>query len=228
MSISAQTKRLLLARSGGFCSNPSCNTDLFTFFKKGEISNIEELAHIIGQSNDGPRGKNTLSENERDQYDNIIVLCPTCHTRVDKHPDQYPNDVLLSWKKEHAERIASLFQAPKLPDRKAVRIELSKLLLTNKTVFDTYGPYSNLAKENGWDTEAMWEKRSIDTIIPNNRKIQSLIEVNYSFLNEDEQVIFEKWKQHKDSFEYNKLSGDRTAALTIYPVEFNQLLYDKN
>jgi hypothetical protein len=54
MSIEAKTKRLLLARSGGFCGNPNCNADLYPLFESREITNVEELAHIIGQSEDGP------------------------------------------------------------------------------------------------------------------------------------------------------------------------------
>jgi hypothetical protein len=30
--------------------NPSCNADLFYFFDSGQVTSVEELAHIIGGS----------------------------------------------------------------------------------------------------------------------------------------------------------------------------------
>ena len=95
MSISNKVQRKLLAASGGFCGNPSCHRYLFDFFETGEITNIEELAHIIGQKKEGPRGENELSLSERDEFDNIILLCPTCHTIIDKNPQLYPIPDLL-------------------------------------------------------------------------------------------------------------------------------------
>ena len=60
MAIKEKVKRKLLASSGGFCTNPECHNDLFPFFETGEITNVEELAHIIGQKEKGPRGGSDL------------------------------------------------------------------------------------------------------------------------------------------------------------------------
>ena len=108
MSISEKTKRLLLVRSGGFCANPHCHSDLFPFFESGEITNIEELAHIIGQSEDGPRGENDLPSNERDEFHNIIILCPNCHTIIDKNSHLYPIETIKEWKKNHQSSIEDI------------------------------------------------------------------------------------------------------------------------
>lgn len=224
MSISNKTKRLLLARSGGFCGNPGCNADLYPLFDSREITNVEELAHIIGQSEDGPRGDDELAMEDRDDFENIILLCPTCHKKIDKFQHLFPVATIRIWKQTHEERIRNLFNAPKFETRSAVRSELEKISIANKTVFDTFGPDSKLAKENYLETESIWEQRSINTIIPNNRKIQALLENNYELLTNGEKYIFEEWKQHKDSFEFNKLSGDKTSSLVIYPESFNTIL----
>lgn len=224
MSIGTKTKRLLLARSGGFCANPSCHADLYPIFDNKEITNIEELAHIIEQSADGPRGDNELDLEERDDFENIILLCPTCHRKVDKFPDSYPTSTIRNWKHTHEEKIKSLFNAPKFDSRNGTRKELEKFLITNKAVFDAFGPYSKKAEENYLETELVWEQKSINTIIPNNRKIQAIIETNYEYLTSAEKSIFEEWKLHKESFEFNKLSGDRTSSLVIYPESFNSIL----
>lgn len=224
MSIEAKTKRLLLARSGGFCGNPNCNTDLFPLFESKEITNIEELAHVIGQSEDGPRGTEDLPIEDRDNYENIILLCPICHTKIDKFPLLYPIETVRNWKRTHEERIVALFNISQYDTRELLGKEIAKLQLNNKIVFDTYGPYSRQAELNILETEKMWEQKSIGTIIPNNRKINAIIERNYELLTSGEKYLFEEWKQHKESFEFNKLSGDRTSALVIYPIAFNKFL----
>lgn len=224
MSIEAKTKRLLLARSGGFCGNPNCNADLYPLFENREITNIEELAHIIGQSTDGPRGENDLPLEERDDYENIILLCPNCHRKVDKFSHLYSDETVRNWKQTHEERIVALFNIPKFETRDLARKAIAKIQLSNKMVFDTYGPFSKKAEENYLETEKIWEQKSIKTIIPNNNKIYAILERNYELLTEDEKSLFEVWKLHKESFEFNKLSGDKTSALVIYPTAFNTIL----
>lgn len=112
MSIRTIVKRKLWASSGGFCGKPDCHSDLFPFFESGKITNIEELAHIIGQKEKGPRGNNPLPLDERDEFENIILLCPTCHTIVDKNPELFPNETIKQWKSNHEKSIADIFQVP--------------------------------------------------------------------------------------------------------------------
>lgn len=113
MSISEKNKNLLLAKSGGRCANPECNSELFHFFESGKGSSIVELAHIIARSDNGPRGDFEMDFTDKDHFDNIIVLCPTCHTKVDKNPDEYPVEKLIEWKKEHIHRLDVAFSNPK-------------------------------------------------------------------------------------------------------------------
>ena len=88
----------LFARAGGLCSR--CKTNLFQ-----EEVKIGEMAHIIGQSNDGPRG-NEPYEEDRDSYDNLILLCSICHTIVDNNIENYPVDELRTIKRDHENWVA--------------------------------------------------------------------------------------------------------------------------
>ncbi len=99
-TISADVERMLLARSGGFCANPTCRADLFPELPAGHVATIKQLAHIIGQSPKGPRGNDPLPRAERDQYDNIILLCGSCHDLVDKMKltETYDAELLREWK----------------------------------------------------------------------------------------------------------------------------------
>ncbi len=225
MTISSKTKRMLLARSGGYCQNPRCNIDLYPYFKDGSITNIEELAHIIAKKEGGARGDEPLPLDQRNEYNNIILLCPTCHTIIDKNPDKYPSEVLKTWKREHEEKIKSNFHVPKYKNRSELRLEIQKLLAENNEIFRQYGPHSDFAKSSDQsEASKMWEIRSIETIIPNNRKIYELLNKNYYLLSDKERMIFFKFREHKEGFEYNKLSGDKNSTVPLFPNEINEIL----
>ena len=85
--------RALIARSGGYCQNPECNCDLFPFLADGTYKSIKEAAHIIPFSSKGPRGSEKRPDISHD-FSNIILLCPTCHTLVDKFLARYPTSML--------------------------------------------------------------------------------------------------------------------------------------
>lgn len=223
MSISTKVQRKLLAASGGFCGNPSCHRNLFDFFETGEVKNIEELAHIIGQKKEGPRGNDDLPLSERDEFDNIILLCPTCHTIIDKNPRLYPVDTIKRWKREHQQSIEELFITPRFDTREKARKYLQLILMENKAIFDKFGPYSENATSNPMATELEWERQSLQKLIPNNRKIESAISQCLDLLSEEEMKLFTQFKIHREGFEYNKLSGDVNAAVSTFPVGFENI-----
>ncbi len=225
MSISSKVQKLLLAKSGGYCQNPGCNGDIFHYFEDGKLTSIEELAHIIAQQVGGPRGSTNEKITNRDEYENILVLCPSCHSLVDKEPEQFPIGMLRSWKTNHENRIKSVFQAPIYPDRNSLRTEISRLLTSNKAIFDQYGPQSEFAQKSVQsEAFSMWKLKSIETIIPNNRRVLQLLETNFPLLNEDEQKTLATFKIHKEGFEYNKLSGDKNPTVPLFPNEILNIL----
>lgn len=60
-----------------------------------------EQAHIVAEEEGGPRGKSPLTAAQRNSYPNLILLCPTHHTKIDKAPDEYPVELLHQIKAEH-------------------------------------------------------------------------------------------------------------------------------
>lgn len=223
MAISTLVKRKLLASSGGYCGNPACHRDLFAFFETGEISNIEELAHIIGQKEKGPRGDDDLPLSERDEFDNIILLCPTCHTIVDKSPHLYPKETVKKWKTNHEESIKNLFCSPLFLTREEARSYVKPLFAENRSIYEEFGPSSQNAEEKQMATEIEWERQAIKRIIPNNRKIESVVDQNAKLLTEEEYRLFTRFKIHREGFEFNKLSGDVSAVVPTFPVGFENV-----
>ncbi|MCC3316488.1 HNH endonuclease signature motif containing protein [Nocardia africana] len=63
---------------------------------------LGQEAHIVGRSEDGPRGKEPI-EGDRDSVDNLILLCPTHHTLIDSAVEDHPVAALHKMKNEHQE-----------------------------------------------------------------------------------------------------------------------------
>ena len=79
---------------------------------------LAEMAHIIAQKPDGPRGESTLSPKERDSHKNLILLCPDHHTLIDKNSSSWTPDKLLEMKLDHeakmyAQRLKGSAYSPK-------------------------------------------------------------------------------------------------------------------
>jgi hypothetical protein len=103
MTISDMDCKLLWARAAGICSNPGCRQDLTVILEGPASYNIGEMAHIIAKRPGGPRGR--IGIDGLNTYHNLILLCPTCHTRADKAPQEYPEELLKSWKADHERQI---------------------------------------------------------------------------------------------------------------------------
>jgi hypothetical protein len=204
--------------------NPACNADLFYFFDSGEVASVEELAHVIGIKPSGPRGQDSLPLSKRDEYENIILLCPTCHTAVDKVPKEFPPSLLHQWKSDHQHRLTSIFSVPTFPTRDLLSIEVKALLRRNKSLFDAYGPHSTEGA-NPVDPRAVtWARYVKSDIIPNNRRVLRCLLKNQKLLTDTEICIVEHFRLHCEALEYNHLSGDKTADAPLFPIAMNRLL----
>lgn len=97
MSIKRSTLKTLWAASGNQCGYPDCDEEVAD--TEQEIV-IGEICHIRAQSEGGPRYDPDLTEDEIDTYSNLILLCPTHHTYIDKNPEEYPIEKLERWKQQ--------------------------------------------------------------------------------------------------------------------------------
>lgn len=69
------------------------------------------MGHIVPHSPGGPRSEAGRSV-EIDGFDNLILLCPSCHRTVDKEPDLWPEADLRDVKAEHEGWVAVLRARP--------------------------------------------------------------------------------------------------------------------
>lgn len=217
------TKLRLFADSAGFCQHPGCQRGLFVEIDRTRL-HIAEIAHIFAAADRGPRAKIELTDRERAAYENLILLCPSCHTIVDKTPDEHPDDLLVKWKCNHVARIAAAFGAVNYIDRRAVRSAIEPALSENRLIFDEYGPQNNYRFDPESELAQVWKQKVLSRILPNNRKILLILDTNRCQLRDHELTTLEQFRQHIDDLEARHL-GESVAVLgRHFPARMNTLL----
>ena len=101
MAISARTKTVVWSKGGGHCSFPDCRQRLIAEGTDADALLLGELAHIVAQSKDGPRGDKQPPGGFVDGEQNLLLLCPTHHTEIDQDPSRYTVDRLVQLKADH-------------------------------------------------------------------------------------------------------------------------------
>ncbi len=220
MTIGSVDIKILWGRAGGRCSKPGCDEDLTSLVESGSYV-VGEMAHIIGNKPTATRG---IPEGGANTYDNLILLCPTHHTHIDKAPEgTYTVDMLHEWKKNHEAKISSVGKAVKLDSFMKLQKKVSRLLAKNKAIFDALGPLSEVAQSDpSSNSFLVWELRRIDRIIPNNREILNLIDANEALIQEDTIIkAIEKFRIHVESYE--KHVYHRLDSYPLFPDEFAEV-----
>ncbi len=165
------------------------------------------MAHIFAANDDGPRPNAELSEEERGAYSNLILLCANCHTMIDKASEDFPDSVILSWKRQRVERLAALFGAILLPSRDVVRSHIAPLMLENKHILDEYGPDTDARYDAESNGAEVWTRKMLTKILPNNRRILSILDANTDHMTSDERAVLEAFRQHIDDLTARHLEG---------------------
>ncbi|EOX1484291.1 HNH endonuclease [Vibrio cholerae] len=112
MSASYPTRVFLAFKSGGRCAFQDCQKVLTSDGVNSNPAIIGEAAHIYGEnpgSETKPasaRYKSDMSDEQRNHYNNLIYLCPTCHTKIDKQEKDYSAEFLFALKKQHESWVA--------------------------------------------------------------------------------------------------------------------------
>ena len=119
-AIPIDVERKLCAESMGRCMNPDCQAELFR--KKG---NVIEKAHIT------PYCK--TADND---YENLVILCPTCHTDFDKN-DAFDPEQVKQWKLIRRAEIEKIF-GKKYATFEELQRQIFPILCENKYIYENY------------------------------------------------------------------------------------------
>ncbi|ABK48411.1 hypothetical protein Shewana3_2181 [Shewanella sp. ANA-3] len=99
-SIKISAIKRLFAMSANECAFPECRSPIIE--SSGTVTG--EIAHIKAANKNGPRYDASQTDDERNSFDNLILLCSRHHTIVDSEIDLYPADLIQKFKSEHAQK----------------------------------------------------------------------------------------------------------------------------
>lgn len=100
-------KRLVWIRAAGHCEQ--CGSDLTQDFRTGKPTRWGEVAHVVPASPKGPRAPDAYTDEQAqhatDDPENLMLLCPGCHDRIDTDADGYPLEDLSRTHRDHVNQI---------------------------------------------------------------------------------------------------------------------------
>ena len=217
------TKLHLFADSAGFCQKPDCNRTLFVDAGNTRV-HIAEMAHVFAASDRGPRANSALPDQDRSTYENLILLCPSCHSIVDKAPNEYTDALMVEWKRGHIELIAEAFGVVRYSSRRAARKAIDPLLSANQSILVEYGPNNEYRYDPESELANVWQRKVLSQIIPNNRKMLSILERNRCHLRDHEIATLDQFKQHVDDLEERHVGDGDTSVGRTFPADMIAIL----
>lgn len=198
--IAENVKRKLYSESMGRCMNPNCQIELFQ-----NNDDIIEKAHI-----------DPYCETADNSFENLVVLCPNCHTKFDKFHQFAPEEV-LSWKQVRKEKLDKFF-SKKFTSFESLKNEVFLLLLENKSIYENY--YLNEKKE-------LWDKFELKILI-NNKKLKKLLENNLNLIQSHPEKSYsnlhcvQTFIMHVEEFETTRLDEEKSRHV-LFPEEINSI-----
>lgn len=113
-STNEEVKRIVWTHAAGHCE--LCGTDLTHDYRVGQPMKWGEVAHIMPASPKGPRGKAHHDAQQAQALTNdpanLMLLCPSCHDRIDRDAEGYPEQDLSNLHQAHRERIRLAASTP--------------------------------------------------------------------------------------------------------------------
>ena len=180
---------------------------------------LGEMAHIIARQ---PTGRRGVPGGGSNAYDNLILLCPTHHTEIDKAPEgTFPVELLQEWKDAHERRVREALEAKSYASRADLFRGIGFLLADNYQIWKIYGPESEEAQRNPFSNAAQfWQLRKVGQIIPNNAKICAALDGSRSLLTPQEYVVAAQFKEHAAGFAANAI--ERVEGYPRFPLAFKE------
>ena len=196
--IPRNVQRGLWSEAMGHCMNPACGRSLIQ-----DDVNLGECAHIVPHANGGDTS-----------FQNLILLCRTCHVTIDSGNNTTTTDMLRRWKSDRANEIEGRF-VHRFPTFSQLSSAIVPLLKRNSQIFDSYGPYND--DPNDIERQNLWT-RFEGEIACNNRRLVLLLEANKGLLHPENQEIVGKFSMHASEFISTR--GDAQASRQhLFPRE---------
>lgn len=189
-SIPPRIAAALWARAGGRCEYRGCNEDLVGDLVSGKRDALfGYIAHIVGDSPDGPRGEKELSAQLAKDLSNLMLLCGKHHKLVDVDGlADHPVEVLRDMKDAHETRIS-----------------------TNTGISEEYASYVLRFGASIGSNEALVSTQAIFAAMPPDRHPATSQTIDLEMLNQairdDEPEFWEVQRKNLDRLFNDKIGG---------------------
>lgn len=109
MAISESVRRSVWVRDAGCCA--ICRERVYIAEVGTDLPQFRaEVAHIVAEQRDGPRGDSTLTPQQRNHASNLLLLCFNHHAEIDSNVSGFPVERLHEIKAAHASWVADRLQ----------------------------------------------------------------------------------------------------------------------
>ncbi|MEO9533219.1 MAG: hypothetical protein ABJG68_09795 [Crocinitomicaceae bacterium] len=90
----------LFAFSGNQCAHPHCERMMIG---EDQITVVGKVCHIEAASKKGPRFNISMNDDQRRDFENLILMCDEHHSIIDnpKNEGKFPKELIKEWKTEH-------------------------------------------------------------------------------------------------------------------------------
>lgn len=152
--------KLLWGLSAARCAFPGCRRELVIRATPTDpAGTVGVIAHIYAHSSEGPRANPGLTPEQRDCYDNWILLCGYHHDMVDVQPNTYRATDLTRWKAEHEQWVRDRL-AEELPEVTFAELEIAAKGIIGSSMpsssFEVIDPARKMKRNNLTDRVRLW------------------------------------------------------------------------
>lgn len=139
-SIPISDQKILCTCSGNRCALPDCRRILVEGKTEYDSpSLLGFMAHIVGENPGSARYNADMPIEEKNSYNNLLLLCGSCHKKIDDQENTYTVEKLHEIKKEHEKWIV---ESTEIEVTKVTFVELemvTRYLLTDQvSTTDSY------------------------------------------------------------------------------------------
>lgn len=126
--------KILYSLAAGRCAFTDCRQELIIEAPEhDDKKQIGNMAHIVGHSDDGPRGDKNYPREKLNTYENLILLCPTHHDTCDVLDIKYTTDFLRKLKQKHEDWVKTSLLS------EMINVGFPELEVVAKTILSSEG-----------------------------------------------------------------------------------------
>lgn len=221
-NIAKETQLRLFSEAAGHCQRPECLEPIFPSEMGGD-KHIAEMAHVIPHGERGPRHEERpAGDFDTDAFENLILVCPNCHTIIDKDPSGYSRSTLLGWKTGHLAALAQRQGICAYDTREQAREIVAAAMMDNQAIWKDLAPTDGAIFEYDPESETArkWTQRVRGVILPNSFRIVAVISANRHLLTSTEQQTFGRYQEHVRGLSERHICGIAGGAIR-FPEDMN-------